>query len=256
MDAVLFLHSTGTSPLMWAAVPGDVTKDRARLTPAHLGYPPNPALARGERAGVDEDAAHVAGAVPDDVARIDVVAHSYGGFVAARLVPRLGGRLRSLFLYEPVLFGALARDEAADPAAVRAARELAEHPWFLRDEARGGTDPWLEIFIDYWNRPGSWARMPEPLKEQTRALAWKMSQEVRSCFLAPQRFEDLAVSVPITLAMGTRSPKTSRAMAARIAAVNPQAKLVELEGAGHMAPLTHAPLVHEALRRHLEGVPA
>ena len=62
------------------------------------------------------------------------------------------------------------------------ARSFRYHPWFLTDLERGGSDDWLEMFVDYWNRPGSWRACPRRRKEETRALGWKMFQEVRSCF--------------------------------------------------------------------------
>jgi pimeloyl-ACP methyl ester carboxylesterase len=47
------------------------------------------------------DAREVMKAIPDDAKDIHVYAHSYGGVVALDLLPRLAGRVRSMFLYEP-----------------------------------------------------------------------------------------------------------------------------------------------------------
>ncbi len=258
MKAALFLHSTGTSPLMWAGVPADALGDRVALAPAHLGYPPNERVSRGAPCDVFADAAHVLASIPARYDAIDLVAHSYGGFVAAKMLPALGARVRSLFLYEPVLFGALSKGLGAHPEAAREVEAFAQNEWFLYDDARGGTEPWLELFIDYWNRPGSWSRLPEPARDAMRSVGWKMFQEVRSCFLAPQRFDELAVraSVPFTLAVGARSPAASRAMARAVTALNPHARVVEFDKLGHMGPLTGPGLVHDALRVHFHTIDA
>lgn len=248
-DVSLFLHSTGTTPALWDSVPADLVGGARKLAPANLGYPPHPPLPRGDPCDLAREVAHLLAQIPPDASPLHLYAHSYGGLVALALLPHLGPRVRSLFLYEPVLFGALGTEPGAEAAAdLRAFRD---HPWFLDDGARGGTDPWLELFIDYWNRPGSFAAMPAPMKEFLRGVGWKMFQEVRSCFGAFESFRQPALDgVFTTVAMGSRSPRASRAMAQALARVNPGVHLLEVQGTGHMAPITHAPLVHEALRRH------
>lgn len=54
----------------------------------------------------------------------------------------------------------------------------------------------------------------------------------------------------MTLVKGARSPESSRAMVDALAQVNPHAHVQNLEGTGHMAPLTHPPLFANSLRAH------
>lgn len=258
-DVTLFLHSTGTTPALWASVPEDITAGTQVLAPANLGYAPNPPLARGTACTLDDEVAHIAraldtAATPD--AGVHLVAHSYGGLVALKLAAQLGARVRSLFLYEPVLFGSLLRASELHPtidATARAeAQAFATHPWFLTDDTRMGTAEWLETFIDYWNRPGSWARMPEAQRMETESLGWKMAQEVRGIFVDPPDFAAYAHPAPTTLVLGGRTTAASRATThALAAAAFPHAVLVELPKAGHMGPLTHPADVHDALRQHV-----
>jgi len=66
-----------------------------------------------------------------------------------------------------------------------------------------------------------------------------------------QRFDSFAFpGVKLTLGMGERSPVASREMARQLSLVNPHAKVLELAGTGHLAPLTHAAKLHEAMRAH------
>jgi pimeloyl-ACP methyl ester carboxylesterase len=250
MRKTVLLHSTGTAPFMWDSVPEAVVPSAQRVQPANLGYPPYELVPRGRKTTLAQEAAHVLSQLPAE-GELDLVAHSYGGLVALELLPALKDRVRSLIFFEPVLFGALLKDTTADAATLERARGFMSNPWFLTDDARGGTGEWLELFIDYWNRPGSWARMPELMKHHNLQVGWKMYQEVRSVFFDNQRFDAFALpGVKLTLGMGERSPVASREMVRQLARVNPHATVFELPGTGHLAPVTHAAKVHEAMRTH------
>lgn len=257
-DVVLFIHSTGTGPMLWDSVPDAVVGGRRRLLPANLGYPPGPPVARGRVVTAEDDAAQVLGTLREHGAhgRVHVVAHSYGGLVALHLVPALGERLASLFLFEPVLFGGLMRGEASDPAGAEEARQLAAHPWFLTDVERGGRAEWLEMFVDYWNRPGWWSLMYPPMKEACLAVGWKMFQEARSCFFEERPLDAWSIPVPTTIAIGGRTTNASRAISRGLARGRANVEVVEVKGTGHMAPLSHPIKVHETLAQHFARLEA
>jgi pimeloyl-ACP methyl ester carboxylesterase len=256
-EAVLFIHSTGTGPGLWSSVPETAVSGRRMLLPANVGYPPNPLLGRDRRVSVADDVAKVVEAVPPDADRVHVVAHSYGALVALHAMAALGGRLASLFLFEPVLFGALARSTAPDGGssdeaeAAAQARSFMAHPWFLHDEEKGGRIEWLEMFVDYWNRPGSWSKMPDAAREHSLSLGWKMFQEVRACFFDERSFDDWHMTVPTTIISGDRSPVASRIMARALSRGRDNVTFVEVSGVSHMAPLTHPTAVHAELARHM-----
>lgn len=259
-EAVLFIHSTGTGPALWSGVPESAVGRRRMLLPANIGYPPSAPIERGKRVTVMDDAAKVVEAVPADAERIHVVAHSYGGLIALHTMAALRERVASVFLFEPVLFGALARLTKAgggskeEEEAALQAQSLGSLDWFLHDEEKGGRDEWLETFVDYWNRPGSWSKMPEPMREQSLVLGWKMFQEVRACFFDETSFEDWRIAAPATIVSGDRSPVASRAMARALARGRENVAFVELPGVGHMAPLTHSAVVHAELALHMKRV--
>jgi len=254
----VFLHSTGTGPFLWDAIPAAVLGPGAKLAPTNLGYPPHAPIPRGQRVTIEDEVAHLLALLPVSPADapIDLYAHSYGATVAIVLARHLRPRIRSLFLFEPVLFGALARDPQpdADPAALAEAATFLANPSFLDDLDQGGREVWLAHFIDYWNRPGSWDRMPEAMRAYSRAAGWKMFQEVRACFFGVDRFADFSLaSYPnVTLAFGERTTAASREMTRTLARLSPSAQVVELARTGHMAPLTHPALVAEAMVAHAE----
>lgn len=253
-ELVMLLHSTGTNPMMWSPVAG--LPGAGWLAPSNLGYAPNAPLRRGEVCGASEDVAWLLSQIPDGTEEIHLVGHSYGALLAV-LMARKEPRIRSLCLYEPVLFGVLTREGGADPAVAAEVEGFMANPWFLHDEARGGTDEWLEVFIDFWNRPGSWARMPEALKDYSRQHGWKMFQEVRSCFFGVRSYDEVPLpEIPVTLLVGERSPAASRAMTEGLARRHPWAHAVVLPKVGHMGPLTHPSVVAGLVAEHFGRVKA
>ena len=251
MRKTVFIHSTGTAPFMWDSVPEEVVPSAQRVQPANLGYPPYELIPRGTKTTLAQEAAHVLTQLPVE-GELDLVAHSYGGLVALELLPALKERVRSLIFFEPVLFGALLKDQTADAATLDRARGFISNPWFLTDDEKGGTDAWLELFIDYWNKPGSFARMPELMKHHNQQVGWKMYQEVRSVFFESKTFEERPLPrVPVTLVYGDRSPVEAREIVKSYARRHDWVRTIELPGTGHMAPLTHPAKVHEALAAHL-----
>lgn len=229
------------------------------VRPANLGYPPHEPLVRGQTVTIADESAHLLRAISDAMGPVHIVAHSYGATVALALAesPALRGRLASMVLAEPVLFGSLITDHggevtAVDADAVLSARAFATNS-VLSNAEKGGNAEWLEVFIDYWNRPGTWLRMPDVQKQQTLAIGWKMFQEVQACFSRGKPFRDYAIDVPTTLILGARTTAHSRAMTYALTRSH-SVRLVELAGAGHMAPMTHSALVHGAIAEHFAAL--
>lgn len=253
-ETVLFIHSTGVGPFLWSGVPDAAVGGREKLFPANLGYAPHPELPRGTRVTAEDETKHLLAQIPADAEKVHIVAHSYGGLIGLHLVEALGARAASAFLFEPVIFGALRHDERSDPAAVAEAVAFAEDAKFVLDEELGGREAWLEKFVDYWNRPGSWKKMPEPMRALSLAAGWKMFQEVRACFLADRPFDDWRLPIPTTIVRGERSTPAARAMAVALARSRPNVTLVDMPGLPHMAPLTQPAKVHEEITRHFAGL--
>jgi pimeloyl-ACP methyl ester carboxylesterase len=252
-DVVAFLHSTGTNPGMWARLT-PLVREVPVLAPANLGYPPNPPLPRGQTVTVQDDVAHFIVSLPPGTTGVHVVAHSYGGFVGLNLLHDARVRVRSLWLYEPVLYGALAHSPDTQASGeARLGDIFSARPEFL-DPTLGGQDAWLRFFIDFWNRPGAFDGMPEAQREATRQVGWKMFEEVRGTSTDPRPFSAYRTDAPMTLVYGSTTHESTPAMVRALARVNPQAEVEAIEGAGHMAPATRPRLVEASLQKHLARV--
>lgn len=242
----VFVHSTGTLPSLWSTVPAAILGDSKPWFPANLGYPPMPPVPRGTMLNADDDARHLLSTLPPDATSLRIYGHSYGGLVAMKLARLATIPVESLTLLEPVLFGALRQVLDRHPEVRGEVEYFNTSPVFLSDD-HGGKAEWLELFIDYWNRPGSWARMPEALQQGQLALGWKMYQEVRSVNFDLTPFENWHFDLPLTIAWGEKTTVSAKAMCEELLAVNPHARAVHIPGANHMAILLKPDAVYTAL---------
>lgn len=253
-DVALFVHSTGTGPFMWtrllAALPAGVTA----ITPTNLGYAPDTAVPRGRLHTVADEVAHLKAQIPAGTTGVHLGGHSYGGLVALSLAVELAQAgevaVRSLWLYEPVLFAPLMADaENLPPDVAHDVAWLSNDPAFLHDE-HGGSEAWLQAFVDYWNSPGTWAAMPDKARAMARLVGWKMYQEVRCVAREAKDFAHYRFTIPMTLLRGEHTTAPAREMVQRLAAVNPQAVLTVLPGTGHMGVVSAPNVVAAELARH------
>lgn len=249
---VVALHSSGLSGRQWGrlarALPGDATL----ITPDFLGYGDAPPVAHDADFDFHADVAHIVAKLPSD-RPVHLVGHSYGALCALVIARELGDRIASLSLYEPVAFGVLhaARDVAglANLAAV-------ETDDFFRVET-GGDEAWLRSFVDYWNGPGAWDALAETARETFRKTGRKQFQEVRSLMHDRTPAEAYrTLTMPTLLLAGSATPIASRRTSALLAEAIPRAKYLEIEGAGHMGPLSHAAAVNARFAEQIAAATA
>jgi pimeloyl-ACP methyl ester carboxylesterase len=250
-DAVVFLHSTGTGPFMWKRFLQAVPEGMQVVTPTNRGYAPDDLFARGQPFEIDMDLAHVKAQLPQGAAGLHLVAHSYGGLLALTLALDASLPVRSIWLYEPVLFGSMKLiTDDMDPETAAQVQALYDTPDFIGNVSEGGDEAWLARFVDYWSQPGVWAAMPDKVKQLNRAVGWKMFQEVRSQALLFRPVSDYQYAVPMTLVHGGLSPRPAGEMVRQLARHNPQSHVHTLAELGHMAVVTQADAVLPAFQAH------
>jgi lipase len=166
-----------------------------------------------------------------------VIGHSLGATIALRLALEQPERVAALVLMEPVLF-----------AAARGTAEYAAHAphdaRFAACMAAGDHDSAAAGFLDLWGVGVPLAALPA--SDRSR-IAAQMSLIAAT---APALFDDAAhmlrtdglegLALPVLLVRGSASPAITGAIHRALAARLPRATMVEVAGAGHMAPLTHA----------------
>ena len=167
-------------------------------------------------------------------APVTVIGHSLGGTVALRLALERPRALSRLVLIEPVLF------HAAGPEAKAA--HLAEHAPFAAMLARDPAEA-AAYFQSIWGAGAAFADLPEPQRRYITdrihliAAPDDALTDDRAGLLAPGRLE--ALTVPVLLIRGERSPPVIAAIHETLARRLPDVAEVVVPGAGHMAPITH-----------------
>lgn len=184
-----------------------------------------------------------------------LVGHSHGGMIALRLaLASRGPPLLSLTLIEPVAFWLLR--EAGEHGLYAEIRAVAEAfiEAFDTGDAVGAVAP----YIDYWGGPGTWAALPEALRAYVAATAgkvrcaWAMALGDTEAGAPLADFTRLCASTLLVRGGHTRAP--TRRIVDLLHGAIPGAELVEIPGAGHMAPVTHPGPVNAAIVAHLARV--
>jgi lipase len=181
---------------------------------------------------------------------IDIFGHSYGATVALRLAMQRPDLVRSLVLVEPSLFA------AAKGTAVHAEFTEVHRPLHAL-LAAGDCKAAAELFHGLWGAGEALADLPVALRsyilERIPLLITKdpYLAEDRAGLLQPGRLE--AIRVPVLLVGGQDSPAVAGAVTEALAARLPQAQRLEVAGARHMVPITHAAAMGPAVQAHLDG---
>jgi len=198
----------------------------------------------------DPDRAAAVGELLDSLgASAHLVGHSYGGFLALTLARQRPEGIRSVAVYDPVAYGVLRAPQDAEGLADL--ERVRTHPLFL-DDVQGGGAAWFEVFVDYWNGPGAWRGMSPHGRDAFLRVGRKVFLEVWS--LVHDRTPAsayAAIHAPVLLLGGAASPAAARRVVAILGESFPRARVRMIEGAGHMGPLTHGPLVNEAIAAHI-----
>lgn len=247
---VIFLHSGGMSSRQWRRFAEELRPTHPVLTPDFLGCGDNPPWPPNRAFDFSEDADAIEQLVRSLESPVHLVGHSYGGLIALTVAKRLPERVRSLAVYDPVAFGVLYTPE--DAVGLANLAEASRNTAFL-DERTGGSAAWYELFIDYWNGPGAWRTLPSATQEAFLRVGRKVFYEVLS--LSADRTPASAyatITAPTLLLGGGASPAAALRVVSILGQALPNATVKVFEGAGHMGPLTHGPIVNEAIQNHIE----
>jgi pimeloyl-ACP methyl ester carboxylesterase len=249
--AVVCLHASASSSSQWRPLMDRLAGSFRTLAVDLYGSGKSPAWPDDRPLSLADEVALLAPVLAGAGARVHLVGHSYGGavaLVAALADPR---RVASLVLFEPVLFSVLMADDPTQAAA----REIAA----VRDETVAAMDGGaLEVsaarFIDYWMGAGAWAGMP-PRRSTAVVMAMSaVKAEWHATFMDPTPLSAFsAVDVPVLYLTGSESPASSRAVARLLTRTLPRVTTIEIEGVGHMGPVTDAERVNALIESHLRA---
>lgn len=250
-EPVICLHSSASSSSQWRPLMDRVaTRFQVFAIDLH-GAGRTPGWSDDHPLSLADEAALVDPIMAGIRGRVHVVGHSYGAAVALKLALTHRSRIASLAVFEPVLFSVLMADDPEAPAAreICAVRADTADAVERGDLARAG-----ERFVDYWMGAGSWARMPDTRRESVAAAMAAVPSEFDAAFSEPAPLEAFAaLDFPVLSMVGSESPASSRAIARLVGKTLPRVTEIEIEGVGHMAPVTHADRVNALIEPHLDA---
>jgi pimeloyl-ACP methyl ester carboxylesterase len=179
---------------------------------------------------------------------VHLVGHSYGGAVALKAALRLGGRVRSVYAHEPVLFALLKKEgRLAEWEEIKKVSLDASHHVQQGRHRRAA-----EGFIDYWSGPGAWQETNEDRKASFERGILKVTVEFRAISSDSDALSEYAkLTMPVLLTAGDTGAQTGRAVAELLSAALPNGSLQIVEGAGHMAPIADAGRINAIIAGHL-----
>lgn len=176
-----------------------------------------------------------------------LVGHSYGAAVA--LLAAQQQPPRALVLYEPTLF-ALLDAEAPSPNEAEGIRQTVADA--VAHLARGDRSAAAGRFIDFWMGEGSWGRTPEARRAPIEEAIVNVQGWATALFTQPTPLSAFgALDLPVLLMEGSESPASSRGVARLLAGVLPRVQRLQLQGLGHMGPVTHPEPVNAAIEEFL-----
>lgn len=259
---VVLLHCTGGSGNQWrgvidalAADPLAVGPDLRGLRlimPDLHGYGASESWLGTEPMRLADDAAIVHALAEEAGEPVHLVGHSYGGAVALAAALEKPASLSSLTLIEPVAFALLRGGDALDAELFAEITDVGDR--IAGSLVDGDRDTALERFVDYWSGPGAWRSMPA---EAQGSLGRRVGAIARNFAATTGAVADLPalsrLTVPTLLLRGSQTRAIARRIVERLMWTLPHVTLRSIEGAGHMAPLTHPTPVARAIGHHVTG---
>jgi pimeloyl-ACP methyl ester carboxylesterase len=183
--------------------------------------------------------------------RFHLVGHSYGAAIALKAALTCQDCLISLVLYEPVLFSVLMANEPQSDAA-REVVAVRDDTIRLIDE--GNLSASAERFVDYWTGDGTWAAIPEPRRPAIAEAMRAVKPQWHALFHEPAPLGAFAgIGVPTLFLTGTGSKASTLAVARLFTNVLPRVRVQEIDGVGHMAPVTHPERINPLIEGFLEA---
>jgi len=183
--------------------------------------------------------------------KMDLIGHSFGATVALRLAIEVPELVRSVTMIEPVYFAAVLQDEPERVETYYAATAK-----FEAELASGDRMAAARMFNRGWGDGTKWELIPAAIREYMAArihfvpASTAFLGEDSSGLLRPGMFARAVM--PALLIEGDQSPDMTFAINRSLERRLPDVRRRVVEGAGHMAPITHPKEVAALIRELLD----
>jgi pimeloyl-ACP methyl ester carboxylesterase len=248
---VIALHCSGGSPRQWRRLRECLTEDTLTFVAPSLYGAIDGAFWSGARAfRLADETEPILEMIDAHDGPVHLVGHSYGGAVALRAASERRDRIASLSLFEPSAFHMLPRMGGLAQDAFIEIVTLADE---VRDGlVSGAYQVAAERFVDYWNGPGAWASQRQDVQSELARYVPKACLDFNALINETTVLDSYTgFAFPVLAMRGSEGPEPTRLIARRLAELAPQGRYIELQGAGHMGPLTHGDAVTDLIARNV-----
>jgi pimeloyl-ACP methyl ester carboxylesterase len=247
---VICLHCSTGSAMQWKAL---AERLESRYTVAGFdlyGYGDSPRWINQNMLTLADETCLIEPLLERIEGKVTLVGHSYGGAVALAAAKYYQPHIRSIIVYEPVLFSLLFKDVFHSATAEEISRVAKSIEQYLSD---GFNDSAAKLFIDYWLGDGSFVHLPEHRQARIVSEMPKVSKDFEALFCSYLSPSDLnKIDCPVFLMYGLESPETTRQVAHILSEKLPKVEIRELIGIGHMGPITHRDQVNDIIENYLD----
>ncbi|MDA4114437.1 MAG: alpha/beta hydrolase [Thaumarchaeota archaeon] len=264
-EPIIFAHGIPTDYRAWSSQVEPFSRNRRVVSYSRRYAYPNKRDGDVTDSTIGNNAADLKGLIEKlGVGPVDLVGHSYGGFIAAYLAADHQDLVRSLVLVEPAISTLLVEDESSQgqlfslllrsPSVALSARRFQSkslHP-SLRALDAGQIENAVELNVDgVQDRPGAFAAMPEAQKrmmiDNARTIA-----ELRTRF-PPFRAQIGKIACKTLVINGEESALWLRRIGQLTASSIPHAQGAKISRSRHFPHIENAPEFNERVLSFLSA---
>jgi len=234
---IVALHASSSSGAQWSPLASHTAPHVDVVAIDLHGHGSGPASPSDGDSIFAEDIARISKLCERVGGGVHLVGHSYGGATALRVALSIPDQIRSVTVYEPVLFSVLRECFGRG----RPAAEVWEIARAVRRHVRAGSrEAAARIFIDYWSGAGTWDSLPESRQMGHAARMPVIAAQFDALIRDPVRLADFrALDVPALVIVGRATRMPVIRIAELVVGALPHAAIERVHGLGHMGPVTH-----------------
>ena len=236
---VICLHSSGSTGEQWAALRAQFEPGVQMMMPDFHGHGAGPAWHGFDEDIVVADAARIARLAESVPGGAHLVGHSYGGAIALRVALYHPESVKSVAVYEPVVFRLLFDYHGRR----RPASEIIGVASDMRRQLRSDSMPGAAArFVDYWGGRGAWHALSGSqqagIKKRIGVITAQFGALAND---APSLADYRSLRAPVLMLAGSETHASVRRIGELLRFALPNAVFCTMAGMGHMGPITTRP---------------